>query len=78
MQSLLVKPGLSLSAWRARFGSEAFDDLPQLRELEPAGLARLDGDLLALTDEGFARADTLGPWLISRTVAARMADYSLR
>jgi oxygen-independent coproporphyrinogen-3 oxidase len=78
IQSLLVKPGLSLSAWRARFGSEVFDDLPQLRELEPAGLAHLDGDLLALTDEGFARADTLGPWLISPAVAARMADYSLR
>jgi oxygen-independent coproporphyrinogen-3 oxidase len=78
IQSLLVRPGLSLSAWRARFGSAVFDDLPQLRELEPAGLARLDGDLLALTDEGFARADTLGPWLVSPAVAARMADYSLR
>lgn len=78
IQSLLVKPGLSLSAWHARFDSAAFDDLPQLRELEPVGLARLDGDLLALTDEGFARADTLGPWLISPAVAARMTDYSLR
>jgi oxygen-independent coproporphyrinogen-3 oxidase len=78
IQSLLVRPGLSLDAWHARFGSAVFDDLPQLRELEPAGLARLDGDLLALTDEGFARADTLGPWLISPAVAARMADYSLR
>lgn len=78
IQSLLVRPGLSLSAWRARFGSDLFDDLPQLRELEPAGLARLDGDLLALNDEGFARADTLGPWLVSPSVAARMADYSLR
>lgn len=78
IQSLLVKPGLSLSAWHARFGSGLFDDLPQLRELEPAGLARLGGDLLALSDEGFARADTLGPWLISPAVAARMADYSLR
>ncbi len=78
MQSLLVKPGLSLSAWRTRFGSEAFDDLPQLRDLVPARLARLDDDLLALTDEGFARADTLGPWLVSPAVAARMAEYTLR
>ncbi len=78
IQSLLVKPGLSLSAWRARFGSEVFDDLPQLRDLEPAGLAHLDGDLLVLNDEGFARADTLGPWLISPAVAARMAEYTLR
>lgn len=78
IQSLLVRPGLSLAAWRARFDSDVFDDLPQLRELVPAGLAHLDGDLLALTDEGFARADTLGPWLISPAVAARMADYTLR
>lgn len=78
MQSLLVKPGLSLSAWRTRFGSEALDDLPQLRDLVPARLARLDDDLLALTDEGFARADTLGPWLVSPAVAARMAEYTLR
>lgn len=78
IQSLLVKPGLSLSAWRARFGSEVFDDLPQLRALGPAGLAHLDDDLLALTEEGFARADTLGPWLVSPAVAAHMADYSLR
>lgn len=78
IQSLLVRPGLSLDAWRMRFASDVFDDLPPLRELQAAGLATLDDGLLALTDEGFARADTLGPWLISPTVAARMAEYNLR
>lgn len=78
MQSLLVRPGLSLAAWRNRFGSALFDDLPQLRELLPAGLAQLDGEWLRLSDAGFAVADVLGPWLVSPAVAARMAEYTLR
>lgn len=78
IQSLLVRPGLDLDAWRARFGTEAFDDLPQLSELEPLGLARREGRLLAATDEGLARADTLGPWLASAAVVARMAEYAQR
>ena len=78
IQSLLVRPGLDLDAWRMRFGSEAFDDLPQLAELEPMGLARREGRLLAATDEGLARADTLGPWLASTTILARMAEYAQR
>ena len=78
IQSLLVRPGLDLDAWHARFGSEAFDDLPQLSALEPLGLAQREGALLALTDDGMARADTLGPWLVSATVAARMSEYAPR
>lgn len=78
IQSLLVRPGLDLDAWRARFGSETFEDLPQLTSLEPLGLARREGTLLALTDDGMARADTLGPWLVSANVAARMSEYAPR
>lgn len=78
IQSLLVRPGLDLDAWRVRFGSEAFDDLPQLNALEPLGLAQREGALLTLTDDGLARADTLGPWLVSARVAVRMAEYAPR
>lgn len=78
IQSLLVWPGLDLDAWRARFGSDAFDDLPQLAALEPLGMARRTETLLALTDDGMARADTLGPWLVSPAVAERMAAYAPR
>ncbi|NOT89112.1 MAG: STM4012 family radical SAM protein [Lysobacter sp.] len=78
IQSLLVRPGLDAEAYRARFGSDCFQDLPQLQALEALSLARREGALLALTDAGMARADTIGPWLISDAVAARMAEFELR
>lgn len=78
IQSLLVRPGLDLQAYRARFDSDCFEDLPQLNALEALSLARLEDGLLALTDAGMARADTIGPWLISDSVAARMAEFELR
>lgn len=78
IQSLLVRPGLDLQVYRARFDSDCFEDLPQLNALEALSLARLEDGLLALTDAGMARADTIGPWLISGAVAARMAEFELR
>ena len=78
IQSLLVRPGLDLQAYRTRFGSDCFEDLPQLHALEALSLASREGDLLALTDDGMARADTIGPWLISADIAARMAEFELR
>ncbi len=78
IQSLLVRPGLDAEAYRARFGSDCFEDLPQLKALEALSLARLENALLTLTDAGMARADTIGPWLISDAVAARMSEFELR
>jgi oxygen-independent coproporphyrinogen III oxidase len=78
IQSLLVRPGLDVEAYRLRFGGDCFEHLPQLRALEALALARRDGPLLTLTDDGIARADTVGPWLISDDVAARMAEFELR
>lgn len=78
IQSLLTRPGLSVSSWQARFGATPFAALPMLRELLSYGLAEFDGDLLQLTEAGFERADTIGPWLISSRVAALMHDYLVR
>ena len=39
------------------------------------GAARSENDLLALTEEGMAHADTIGPWLASQSVIARMSSY---
>ncbi|MGH8079539.1 MAG: STM4012 family radical SAM protein, partial [Lysobacter sp.] len=77
IQSLLIRPGLDRADYRARFGQDCLDDLPQLRELSELGLARIDETLLELTDAGLARADTIGPWLTSASIAERMHDFRL-
>jgi oxygen-independent coproporphyrinogen-3 oxidase len=76
LQGLLRCDGLSLAAYRRRFGTEALDDLPQLEELEPRGLARLEGSVLALTDAGAERSDAVGPWLYSPAVRALMGGHA--
>jgi len=78
LQSLLSGEGLVLATYRARFGTEVFEDLPELSELEPLGLARRDPARLRLTEAGGARSDTLGPWLYSEAVRNLMEEYAWR
>jgi oxygen-independent coproporphyrinogen-3 oxidase len=73
--TLLQQPGLPLGEYHRRFGSDALDDLPQLADLEPRGLAVREGDTLSLTDAGLERSDVLGPWLYSAAVRQRMEGY---
>jgi oxygen-independent coproporphyrinogen-3 oxidase len=73
IQSLLAHPGLQYGDYARRFGSHCLDDLPQLRELPPLGLAHDDGRQLVLSEQGLAYADTIGPWLVSPRVRALMA-----
>jgi oxygen-independent coproporphyrinogen-3 oxidase len=75
IQSLLVWPGLDEAAYTRRFGTAAFADLPELGELIELGLANRREGLLALTPDGMARADTIGPWLASQVVVSRMSAY---
>jgi oxygen-independent coproporphyrinogen-3 oxidase len=75
IQSLLLREGLDLAQYRDRFGSECLDDLPQLGELLLHALAERKGPVLMLTQAGIARADTIGPWLVSEGVAERMRDF---
>ncbi len=75
--SLLSDAGLDLAAYRARFGGDALADFAELADLAPRGLAVHAGDSLALTSDGHARADALGPWLYSEAVRARMAEFAL-
>lgn len=77
IQSLLIRPGLDRDDYRRRFGADCLDDLPQLRDLLDLDLAHGDETMLALTDAGLARADTIGPWLTSARIAERMHDYRL-
>jgi oxygen-independent coproporphyrinogen-3 oxidase len=78
LQSLLSGEGLALAAYRNRFGSEVFDDLPELDELEPLGLTRRCPERLRLTAAGIERSDTLGPWLYSKAVRDLMEEYAWR
>jgi oxygen-independent coproporphyrinogen III oxidase len=75
IQSLLVWPGLEEASYTSRFGTRVFDDLPQLEQLIETGVARNQHGLLALTEQGMAHADTIGPWLASQSVIARMSNY---
>jgi oxygen-independent coproporphyrinogen III oxidase len=77
IQSLLIRSGLDREAYRRRFGNDCLNDLPQLNELQVRGLARIDAERIVATDEGLARADTIGPWLVSPAVAERMRAYEL-
>ncbi len=73
IQSLLIRPGLDLDAYRQRFeGADALADLPLLTALVEAGLASLDGARLSLSDAGLALSDSIGPALISDAVRQRM------
>jgi oxygen-independent coproporphyrinogen-3 oxidase len=78
IQSLLQTEGLSLEAYRGRFGSEALDDLSELAELEPRGLAALADRHLCLTEPGMERSDMIGPWLYSDHVRSRSEEFELR
>jgi len=74
----LFGDGLDLEAYRRRFGSDAFVDLPALARLEPLELARRSDGKLRLTARGLERSDAIGPALFSDAVRARMAAWELR
>jgi oxygen-independent coproporphyrinogen-3 oxidase len=77
IQSVLQANGLSRPAYRARFGRDVLEDLPQLEALEGHGLATRTAAALRLTPAGLARSDVIGPWLYSAAVRRRSAAYEL-
>lgn len=78
IKSLLQAEGLSPGAYRAWFGSEVREDLPELSELAERGLATWSGERLRLTEAGLERSDLIGPWLYSERMRERMEAYELR
>jgi oxygen-independent coproporphyrinogen III oxidase len=78
LQSLLQVEGLSLKAYRDRFGTAALEDVPELAELAELGLACRSTESLRLTETGLERSDLIGPWLYSEAIRERMEAYELR
>ena len=75
MLGLLQAEGLELDLFYRRFSCRAFDDVPQLARLVELGLAHIEDERLRLTATGLERADAIGPWLISSTMAERMEEW---
>ncbi|XVV10790.1 STM4012 family radical SAM protein [Actinoplanes sp. CA-131856] len=74
LKSLLRAEGVDPVAYRRRFGTPYDEDFPQLSVLTERGW--LAGT--ALTAEGLAHSDAIGPWLVSGTVREAMGAYVAR
>jgi oxygen-independent coproporphyrinogen-3 oxidase len=70
----LLSEGLDCAAYRRRFRTNVFDELP-MGELLARGLAVRAGERIELTDLGVERSDAIGPWLFSDAVRARMESH---
>jgi oxygen-independent coproporphyrinogen-3 oxidase len=78
LKTLLRRDGLLFDAYEKWFGSRAEDDFPELAALTEHGLAARAADRIALTEEGLALSDAIGPMLYSPSTRARMATFDLR
>ncbi|MEU6479872.1 STM4012 family radical SAM protein [Streptomyces sp. NPDC047017] len=77
LQSLLQAEGLSVTGYRARFGTAPAADFgPELDRFGELGWLAADGDRLRLTPDGLAHSDAIGPDLFSPAVRAAMAAYA--
>lgn len=77
LQSLLQAEGLDRRAYRDRFGTDALDDF-DLSPFARRGWLEETPDALALTPEGLAYSDAIGPALFSPGVRALMDTYRVR
>jgi oxygen-independent coproporphyrinogen-3 oxidase len=77
VKSLLRAEGVSHADYQRLFGGAMMPDLPQLQELSDLGLLTESDGWLRLNDEGLTWSDTIGPWLYSDAITARMDAYEL-
>ncbi|MGA4538633.1 STM4012 family radical SAM protein [Uniformispora flossi] len=79
LTSLLQADGLDTAEYRGLFGSDpATDFAAELEPLADRGWLALEGDRIALTDEGLGWSDAIGPALFSPSTAALMDGYRAR
>ncbi len=74
----LFGDGVSEVAFSQRFGVAWPEALPWLSSLVEEGLATLNDGWLRLTPRGLELSDTLGPWLFSEAVEARMCAWEAK
>lgn len=74
----LFGDGVSDAAFSARFGVAWAEALPWLSSLVEEGLATWSDGWLRLTPRGLELSDTLGPWLFSEDVEARMRAWEAK
>jgi oxygen-independent coproporphyrinogen III oxidase len=77
IKTLLRAEGVSHAGYQARFGTSLTEDVPQLAELRELELLEECEGCSKLNAEGLAWSDTIGPWLYSEAVTARMNEYEL-
>ncbi len=79
LQSLLQASGVERGVYRARFGTDPFDDFrADLTAFADRGWLETTDDALRLTPEGLAYSDAIGPALFSSRVRDLMAAYEAR
>jgi oxygen-independent coproporphyrinogen-3 oxidase len=76
IQSLLTAEGVDRNSYRERFGSDVVDDFPHLTGMD--GLVTLGSHTIALTEEGLAWSDSIGPSFYSNTAQQLMESYEIR
>jgi oxygen-independent coproporphyrinogen III oxidase len=74
----LFGDGVSDAAFSKRFGVAVREALPWLAMLVDEGLATWSDGSLRLTPRGLELSDTLGPWLFSEDVEARMRAWEAK
>ncbi len=74
---LLFGPGISLDAYRSRFGTEPETDFPFLSQWKEQGLVSEQDLFLRLTEEGIGWSDALGPEFISPEVRRKMEEFQI-
>ncbi|MEW1907810.1 STM4012 family radical SAM protein [Kitasatospora sp. NPDC085895] len=79
LQSLLQADGLELASYRRRFGSLPAEDFAaELAAFEARGWLAGTSGRLALSAEGLAHSDAVGPMLFSPAVRAAMDAYEAK
>jgi oxygen-independent coproporphyrinogen-3 oxidase len=78
LQSLLNTDGLDRAAFRERFAACALEERPELHALREDGLLVVSDEKLTLTPAGLELSDSIGPWLWTTDVNARMRGYELK